>query len=601
MSITSIAGATYLNGLTPTVSYSRNHDWLTWASGNIWIAKTPSQSDGYNRIFWTGQGDGNLWCKGTFGTRIINQPIPTKVGSVTGTDLYSSSGVTAVWSAAGCATQNLTLVTINSTPTGFQAIFNFVAQTDTVATAPTPSISVTIPGIGTPLTAPNGLRYDQTTTDDSGNSITWASIEFTSVTPLGGTFTSNGTTVVWDATQFTVAWDMHYQFSDEFCYYLMTYVDDLGVEGPPSPISDEFHRTPSLRVVVSGLSVSTDINTRKKRLYRSAAGTNTGAFYFLDEIDNATTSYTDMKNDSNLSEKFTEYYNPPANLEGLIGLPNGILCAFKDRDVWFSDQYIPTSWNPENVTTVNYPIKALAASGNDCIVLTTGRPSIISGDAPDNMTQAELMIDQSCVASRGVARVGNTVLYPSNDGLVSITGGSSELVTKQYYKREDWQALSPSSMVATSHDGRYHAFNGTQGLVIDLGAPEGGLLITTNDEYCQCLYSDEEYDLLYLAQGNTIVSYDTSATPKTYTWKSKEFQFERPVNPSSVRIIAANFTNTYMNFYAEGSLVHTQSFYDFLSMRIPFLRQERVWSFEIVAQDPIDAIEIATSMGDLAK
>ena len=605
-SITNIAGATYLNGLAPSFAYQENHDWLSWEEAYIRVIRNPAQSDGYNRIYWTGETDGKLHVKGTFGERIVNYPLPGKIPSIVGVDLYSANGVAAVWSATGCATQTMTLTNISSLPGGFQAQFKFTSQTDTITgtTAPNPVITVTIPGIGA-LTAPNGLQYDLTTTDNDGNPVTWASPEFTLITPPGGTFAQTNTggnaTIVWDATTYTVSWDMHYRFSDELTYYLMTYVDDLGVEGPPGPVSAEFHRTPDMRVTVSGLSVSTDSTIKKKRLYRSAASTSSGDFFFLAELDNAATSYIDMTADSGLAEKFTERFNPPDGLQGLTLLPNGIACAFIDRDVWFSDQFVITSWDPVNVITCGYPIVALEASGNDCVVMTAGRPSIITGDAPDNMAQAELMVDQSCVASLGVARVGNAVLYPSPDGLVQVVGGQAMLLTKQFYKREDWQALNPSAFIAASHDNRYHAFTSSLGLIIDLQGPEGGLLITTNDEVCNGLFSDEETDLLYLIQGINLVSFNTSATPKTLTWRSKEFQFERMVNPQNARIIAPSYVNVFLLCYSNGTLKYTLPVYNDQSFRIPMMRQERIWSFAVTSQSYIDEINISTSMGDLAK
>ena len=604
--IVSIANATYLNGLAPSFSYTENHDWMSWSEDYIKVIRNPAQSDGYNRIYWTGESDGKLHVKGTFGERIVNYPIPSKIGSIVGTDLYSASGVTAVWTAPGCATQTLALTNITSLSGGYTAQFKFVSQTDTITgtVTPTPTITVTIPGIGA-LTAPNGLTYALTTTDNDGNPVTWASPEFTLITPPGGTFTQTNlggnATIVWDTITYTVSWNMHYNFSDELTYYLLTYVDDLGVEGPPSIVSDEFHRTPDMQVVVSGIPVSTDSTITKKRLYRSAAGSTLSGFYFLAEIANSATSYIDMIPDSGLAEQLIVRYNPPDGLQVLTLLPNGIACAFKNRDVWFSDQYVITSWNPSNIITTGYPIVATEAAGNDCDVMTQGRPSIITGDAPDNMSQAELMVDQSCVSARGVARVGNTVLYPSPDGLVQIIGGQARLVTKQHFKREDWQALNPSNFIAGSHDNRYHAFTSSLGLIIDLEGPDGNLLVTTNDQVCNGLYSDPEADLLYLLQGSELVSWDTSTTPMTLAWRSKEYQFERPVNIDSARVIAATYVNTFISFYANNVLLYTMPVYNDQSFRVPQFRQERIWSFSISSQSNIDELNIATSMGDLSK
>jgi hypothetical protein len=39
--------------------------------------------------------------------------------------------------------------------------------------------------------------------------------------------------------------------------------------------------------------------------------------------------------------------------------------------------------------------------------------------------------------------------------------------------------------------------------------------------------------------------------------------------------------------------------YNYLGKQLPHLRPERVWSYEIVFQDPVDEVQLATSMKDL--
>lgn len=409
-------------------------------------------------------------------------------------------------------------------------------------------------------------------------------------------WSSERTYVLWDQTEFVASIKMNNEFSDEEIYYIMTYVNDLEEESPPSPISALVDRTATTRMTLT-LPVSSNSHIIKKRIYRSTTGVSTAGFYFVTEVTNATTSYVDWIKTSALEEKLIVREDAPDGLLGIVMMPNGFAAAFKGREVWFSDSFYISSWLAENTITIDYDIIGLAVSGNDLVVMTTGTPSLITGDAPEDMRQSKIAFPQGCVSKRSIAQMDNMVLYASPDGIVQIRGGQATLITISYFTRKNWQALIPASSIATVHDNRYH-FHCTGGsYLFDMTAPETGMLITTYDTAsAQGMYSDIEYDKLYYIEGNKIYSWNTGSTVQLGTWRSKYFLFDRPQVFTSMQVTARSYNHIWVRAWADDVLVFDRYMYDEYSVRIPAGRPAREWFVEIETMDTIDDVQISSSM-----
>jgi len=603
-----LSSSTYLNGRTggtATIGETESSEWLSWTETDIDVAKSPVAADVYHRIYWTGETGGKLRNRGVFGTRDVYIAEPSGPGTVSVSTLWDPSSTTATWSATGCASQGLTLQEYISTPTGFYWKFKFNRQVDSgVATLPTPAITVTFPSpIGAKTVANIGAKVAMI---DSGT--TWANFELTELSGDGSyTYTGTGPyNITWESFYVEVNVNMNYIFpSTDVFYYLMTFVDDINVEGPPSDISQMVNRLPNQKVALSSIPVSSDPNVTKKRIYRSSTGSSeTAGFYFLVELDNATTSYTDWRRATELSEGFSQRENPPDNLLGLVAMPNGFFAAFKDMEVWFSEQYLPASWPSQYMMTVGSPIVGLAVLGNDLYVLTEEAPYVISGNSPGLMSQAKLHLFQSCVSKRSIARVENMVCYASPDGLVGLSGGTGRVLTDNYYAKDTWAALNPENIIGAVFDLKYIAFlaSGSGSVVFDFDS-DGKHDLTTCDTTCAGAYYDAANDLLYMIISNEIRIWDSpSGTNMVATWRSKEFQYPRPLAFNSARMITDAFSaNTQMRLYAENASVFTRAIASGISFRITRLRPERVWSYQIWNDSEIDEFAVATAMEGLLK
>jgi hypothetical protein len=211
------------------------------------------------------------------------------------------------------------------------------------------------------------------------------------------------------------------------------------------------------------------------------------------------------------------------------------------------------------------------------------------------MTISRLNLRQSCVSKRGIAEIGGSVVYPSPDGLVAISGADGLLITKNYYTIEEWSILGPSSMVGGIHDGRYHGWTDTHMIIFDLD--EELSAITTTDEQVKGLYSDPESDNLYLIQDDKITSWRKGTANKRFKWRSGELAYLNPSRIVAIRILAkAVAYPVTVNIYAENALVQTLSIETDLTRKIPILRKEKFWSIEVEASENIDEIMFTDSV-----
>lgn len=278
------------------------------------------------------------------------------------------------------------------------------------------------------------------------------------------------------------------------------------------------------------------INTTNmtKRIYRTVAG----VFRLVDEVSAATTSYADSKADPDLAEELpsTEWISPPANLNGLRALPNGVLCGFFDNVLAFSEPYIPHAWPISYQIKFEHPVVAIGSFGNTVVVATEGYPYIVTGMDPGSMSDARLEIFQACVSKRSMVSLVNGVIYASPDGLVYVPGaGVPTILTREWMKKEDWELFNPSSIVATVYDDRYYGFftgggkdgNYAGGIVFDPAEAES--TFTTIGNQPTAAYSDIETDSMYLMDGTTITKWASGGSYLTYQWKSKKFTSPKPI------------------------------------------------------------------------
>ena len=398
----------------------------------------------------------------------------------------------------------------------------------------------------------------------------------------------------------------------EYYYYVYTYVNSLGWESAPSPVSALITRDNLGSTTISAFSSvpSGNYDIASIRIYRTQ-GSSTGTdFYFLREITTGTASTTDDNRDLGEALATNLWFPAPGiptggasnitepTLSNLTAMWNGMMSGISGNAVRICEPYTPYAWpaNYEIVPPDSKPI-GLGVFGQTMLVVTTGRPLLLQGSTPDGMDQRPLEMQQACVAARSVVSMGTGVAWASEDGLCWFGQDGARILTNGIMLREDWQAIVPSSVIGKMYEGLYLGSyddgSGRKGFLID---PNGGGMYFLDTGY-EAMYFDSLKDQLYVLTGTNVGKWDTG-TSMTYRARSKPFRQGAPINYAAA-VVNANAYPVTFRLYADGSLKHTQTVADRNPFRLPSGYRAFEYQIEIEGTNPVQDVAIATSIEEL--
>ena len=284
----------------------------------------------------------------------------------------------------------------------------------------------------------------------------------------------------------------------------------------------------------------------KKRLYRS-----TGAGYSLVtnpdgtayEVDASVTTMTDDTT-KGLGEPLPTFDRlmPPADLEQIVVLPNGMMAGFRGSEVCFSEPYVFYAWPAEYRYSLEYNVKGLAVVGHTVFAATESVPYAFTGVAPENMTSSVVGEAYPCVSSRSVTAFESGMLYASNVGLVAVSLRGGRVLTKDLVAYNVWQdELRPSTMQGVFIDGRYYARyvdkNGVNKVfMLDLVHPDY-LAMDVSVAETDCIATDFDRSWLYFARNGALYKWNSKVGEfLSYQWDSKRFILPKPTSLTAFRV-----------------------------------------------------------------
>jgi hypothetical protein len=392
----------------------------------------------------------------------------------------------------------------------------------------------------------------------------------------------------------------------------------------------------------------------KRRIYRTV-GTNTD-YKYVAEIDATTTTYADSITSTNLGAACPTLnsWTPPKNLHSIRALANGALGGIAGNEICFSEPGKPHSWPLGNRYAFAGTGIATVAVGNSLIVLTDSFPILATATDPSQVSPSKMGVYAPCVSKAAVADAGDGAIYPSHDGLYSVGPGGVQLLTAGIYRLEQWQAMKPTTMVATFHAGRYYAVH-ERGedlprymMVYDRLDPD---CVVEIDDAFDAIYANHFDGLLYAVKGQKVYQWDVDDTNRYLMfWQSAEFQFGPPVSFTAAQVqaeyeqivppdpsvlannlaLAANANNilgawgtesgilpfgatnlldvltetenrVQFNLLKDGVVVFTQDLAGSQPFRVPAGERGEVYSVQVVASIPVHSATVAQSMRELGR
>lgn len=577
--------------------------WLEFITQDVDVVKAPMDNDTYGRFYWAGESDFN----GMF------PRYNTRARIATG-DSYYKLGV----------------------------------PTPAVAPAITTSPSA-------PMSAANGfyslggisadLRYSKRTS--AGRSLDRTSYSISPVNAVMAYRNSSNVTV-YDALTESRNLDPNFPNTPGVSTtrilvsraYSYTWVTEYGEEGPPSPPT-----------VVSGFqddkwqvgltAPTTDDTTfralSKVRIYRTVTSALGAATYFLvAEVPIATLIYSDTNTDDTVSSNNqleSSYWSaPPAGLQGIVSMPNGMIAGFVNNEIWFCEPFRPHAWPVLYTLSVDFNVVGLGVMGQTLIVCTESATYACTGVNPGAMSQAVIATNQPCLSRGGIVSTLGGVFYPSPDGIAAAVPTGVQVVTGNMISRDQWNMLlKVPRLNAALLSGAYYAY-GTQkegcfqedcfqGGAFEnrdyTGSYTGAFIAPTNertsyialasDVSTMSVFNDAWTGEVLIVRDAKVYHFNVEAgTHGTYTWKSKVVQVPYRRNLEALKVyfdVPDGVTGDLgtVRIYADDNLVWERALVTSgVMMRLPSGFKAEFWQVEVETRVTIWSVQMATSARELA-
>lgn len=359
--------------------------------------------------------------------------------------------------------------------------------------------------------------------------------------------------------------------STETRAYAYTYANTYGEEGPPSdPVTVDVkaqtingvttYSTVKLEVMFDGSGEYVPINSA--RVYRASSSDQ---YFFVMSVSGSSGPQIAADNvvPGALNEPLTNTsaYPPPVNLKGLIYVGNGILAAWRGRELWFSDAFRPWSWPPAYMKTVAYSIVSAIPNSTGAVITTVGKPSIFSGVAPDAMQEIPLDIDQPGVSKWAVCMLNGSAVYASRDGIVGIAGMQPDMsMSERFFTRKEWRArygAALATMQFAYYDGQLVVFSRTgafTAFMVQLDEANGAMT-ELPDWKANAAAMVVTSDQLYTLTGTSLSQFGGGADLALH-WRSGDIVLPKPTILAKAQAeCEGDFT---IKFYQKGQLGFTQ-------------------------------------------
>ena len=633
------------------------------------FAESPVNEDKYKRLYYSGHSDGHLRMYGTFddsnfSERRVFVPRPASAPAAESSLLWDVQkdeiSFTPAWGF-----DNPRQIVPCSSMTEHDGIWKLIFEVAESSTNTSGFIVSAATGSGTLKLGSDTVSL----TDGAGelkikkpDGETYATIQISlgTIQDQTGSVPEEGE-MIFHAQHLELNMCICYASASSYRSYCYTFVDDIGQEGPPSdpseivssfdgdtvtvqcfpkmenPEPDSGSQGNGQLVIKPMFSVSKPSNDnpqeteqkhddgilecdcfdgtiKKIRIYRTA-GTETNAdFYFVAELDYSTTTdkltYLDTSANAELAERLIRCENPPRNMKSLIVCANGSLAACDGRNLYFCEPYQPNNWPASYHYVTEHKIIGLASSGSSVFALTEGEPEIFSGSHPEAMTQYKTSLKQACAAKNTICTANSQVFYASPDGIVALSSDTAAtILTKNHFRREQWQSLNPGGMICSTHDDKLLVFSGKMCFIFDFS---NGLSLTTafsdssetgdpsdwtgGTSIVKNTFEETETDTLYLLMSSSIHSWCTGSGSRIATYRTKLLSFPTPVNFSIARVLLEKYSeNSKFSLFDSETSRHSRVVKNDLGFRLPFLRREREWFAEVQNDSQINAIELENS------
>ena len=335
---------------------------------------------------------------------------------------------------------------------------------------------------------------------------------------------------------------------DETRAYVYTFVNEWGEESAPSPASvpDTGDITATWELSVMQVAYPVAGNHKaldKMRIYRTITGTNSVNYRLVAELDPEAAAYSDNESVDvvSLNESLSSiaWDLPPAGLQGIVNMANGIMVGFIGRDLYFSEPYRPHTFPASYIISTENDIVGLGVYQSGIVVCTTSNPYVATGSHPASIILTKLDDVEPCQSFRSIVNGLIGVTYASQNGMVLINQQGAMNITAPLMTRNEWRAeFSPNTTISAADGSRTLAFTtGGVGYLFSPQEPLGFIVTLSGFADVTSVQTDQFTGEAYIISRDTVRLWNPITTiALSYCWKSNVFETPFPVNMGAYRL-----------------------------------------------------------------
>ena len=423
--------------------------------------------------------------------------------------------------------------------------------------------------------------------------------------------------------------------------YVYTWVSQYGEEGQPSPptvATGNLSGTWNITVTAPTVLDTTNRSLTHTRIYRTEAmADGTAAFFFVTELPIATLTFADTVSSDIVanSEQMTseDFSPPPADLQGLVSMPNGMIAGWRKNEIWFCEPFRPHAWPVKYMISIEVTIVGFGTMDQNLIVLTEGQPYVAMGIHPEVVALRQVQPLEPCTAQGSIVSTPTGVLYTSYNGLILIGPGGGQNLTFNMVRKDEWfKLLDLHTIHATYFMQGYYAYSGKvsgvfqtdtfqtdtfqqenfkgtmTGAHIALGDSRLGYMTLTSDQPTLNVMLDMwTGETMVLRDGQVFHVDRRQPYPRqNYKWRSKIVQTNYMENFAAAKVFfdppagPAPDGPTTFRYYANGQLKMTRPIVKSgEQFRLPSGFKADFVQFELEGQLMIYNMQVATSAREL--
>lgn len=388
--------------------------------------------------------------------------------------------------------------------------------------------------------------------------------------------------------------------------WVYTWANDLGWESAPSPVSNQLTTNPDSTVDLTGFDTVPAGNwgITTVRLYKVVTGTSGAASFFFDRqwsyganpsnpIDDARAVGTDTL-------PSVGWILPPTDGFGLTKLWDGMTAICSGKSVLISEPFKTYTFPLKYEILVPDNVVGIGVWGQSFLILTGGDPYLVQGTTPSAMDSEPTLVNQPCVSATSIVSFAEGVAWASPNGMWWYGQGGPRNLLDGVLDREQWQALVPSTIVASRYLGYLVAFyndgSGFRGFVLDPANP--GAIYWLPVGY-SAVFRDPLQDKLYGLVGTNIQLFNVaSAGLMTAIFTTKRIRMESPFNIGAIEVIAKAYPVS-ITVYGDGNLLYALSVPSDTPVRPPGGAECQSWQVKVALAGRVIAIRLAASVDDL--